>query len=95
MITKKIQINIDEETKYGKFSDSMYFTEEEFNELSEKEVNSRIEERLIKWIDFMDNKPEDLGPTVEQLITHKEKLQALIDEAEGRIQEKINASIED
>lgn len=72
MITKRIQILIQEKD----FNDALYFTQEEFDLLSEKDIETQAQERYNNWLTFQQTQ-KDTPPHVntdEENIALKESL---------------------
>lgn len=68
-INKFIQVRISENTEIGQFNDAIYYTEDEFNKLSEDDINVSIKERVDNWVAFVkeQSSKEPVPPTVEDL----------------------------
>ncbi len=67
---KDIRIYFEEDTKYGKFSDALYFNIEPL----QTEVNSLIQERIDKYVANLGNPPKVIEPTKAEL---QEKFDAI------------------
>lgn len=76
MITKRIQILIKEDTKFGKLNDALYFSEEEYAKLDEKDIQIAVDERVQNYEAnqqaIKDTPPVE--PTEAELIAIKESL---------------------
>ena len=47
----RIQVKINKDTPIGKFNDAMYFTKDQFDALTNQEVNDKAQERVQNWRD--------------------------------------------
>ena len=94
--TIRIQLRFSEETKFGHFEDVLFFTEEEWEKRNDDDIAKTKQERINKWVDYMENPPSTAEPT-------KEELQAMLVEFEAQTielerlkiqtQEKIDAKL--
>jgi hypothetical protein len=83
----RIQVLIKEQTEVGEFQDALYFTEEEYASLSEKDIQKMIDTRIENWVNQVQNPPIPEEPTKEDLESQKIELQKHIDEVELKISE--------
>ena len=51
----RIQYMINENTEYGKFNTALYFTVEQYNSMSQEELDSLIAEQVNSWKIFIEN----------------------------------------
>lgn len=54
------------ETKYGAYSDTLWFTEEEYAALSEEQIEEMKQQRVANWINLIEN-----PPVFEEVITEE------------------------
>lgn len=83
-----IKVEFTEEVNGNKFTDSLYFTPEEYEAISEKKLNSLKKERVDNFKAFIDNPPEPIEPTKEELEQSKEILAEQLAKLEESIQAK-------
>lgn len=83
-----IKVEFTEEVNGNKFTDSLYFTPEDYEALSEKQLNSLKKERVDNFKAFIDNPPEPIEPTKEELEQSKEILAEQLAKLEESIQAK-------
>lgn len=85
-----IQIRIKEQTEIGEFNDSLYYTQEEFNNLSEMELQNAIKIRVDKWVAFVKEQPKiiPVEPTKEELEVRKLELEMELNEIISKIATK-------
>jgi len=60
-----IFISFEFQTKYGKYSDTLLFSEEEYKFLSEEQIQFMKQKRLNNWIQFIENCSFNLGSEEE------------------------------
>ena len=84
-----IKVEFTEEVNGNKFTDSLYFTPEDYEALSEKQLNSLKKERVDNFKAFIDNPPEPIEPTKEELEQQKQMLQDQVAELDARIVKKL------
>jgi len=89
MTEKYIQIRIKEDTKHGQFRDALYFTEEEYDKLSEQDLQAKIDERVNNWVAIMDKPYVPYVPTEEELLLVKEEKLRELQEVEKKLAEII------
>ena len=83
-----IKVEFTEEVNGNKFTDSLYFTPEDYEALSEKQLNSLKKERVDNFKAFIDNPPQPPEPTKEELEQSKETLAAELERLNEKIQAK-------
>lgn len=83
-----IKVEFTEEVNGNKFTDSLYFTPEDYEALSEKQLNSLKKERVDNFKAFIDNPPAPPEPTKEELEQSKEILAEQLAKLEESIQAK-------
>jgi len=91
----RIQVLIKENTKYGEYNDALYFTQDEYYSLTEDDITKQIFQRVFNWADSIENAPEPVPPTKEELIAQQQSLleqkaqiEAQVAELDSRIAEK-------
>jgi len=67
MDTIKIQLSFSEETKYGTYNDSLYFTEEEYKQATLESIAALKQERVDKWIKVLTTPPPIVELTDEEI----------------------------
>lgn len=67
----KVIVNFTTMTKYGSFSDNLYFSEDEYTSLTN--LNNLMQQRVDNWIAYCDNPPAPVELT-------KDDLQAQLDQ---------------
>lgn len=72
-----VQVKIKEQTELGEFSDALYFTLAEFNNLTEVDLQEAIKVRVNKWVTFVKKQKNiiPIKPTMEELEAKKLKLE--------------------
>lgn len=82
-----IQYRIKEQTKHGEFNDAIYFTQEEFELLNQKDLESEVSTRINTWVNFVDeqSKMSSIEPTKEVLELMKSELQKKLDSVEEKL----------
>ena len=82
-----VQVYFCEETKYGTYSDALYFTQDEFPLKSKNDIASLIQERIDAYIDNVENSKtpkeltkEELESAIAELDSQKAELQNKLDE---------------
>lgn len=82
----KIQVRFSKETKHGRYSDSLYFTPEDYETLLPEQLEAMKEERVNRWVTMMDNRVVH-EPTEEDLLREKERLEEELAELNARLGE--------
>ena len=85
---KYIQIRIRENTEVGQFSDALYFTEDEFNNLDPKDLELMVQERVNNWITAINTPSIPIEVTKEQLQEQAIELQRQLEDIQWKISEK-------
>ena len=77
----RVQIKFKENTKYGIFTDALYFTQAEFDALTIDDLKVKKKEHTDKWVYFVEteSKKESPPPTEEELLAQQAELQAQLD----------------
>lgn len=84
MDTVKIQVRFSKETRHGRYSDSLYFTPEDYETLLPEQLEAMKGERVNRWIAMMDNRVY-VEPAEEDLLREKERLEQELAELNARI----------
>jgi len=81
-ITKSVQIRFEEETEQGRFCDALYFTEEQYAKLSDKDIQVAIDERVANWVAVVTAPPMEPEPVSDEELQAQEtaKVDALLDQ---------------
>ena len=74
----KVQIKFTEDTPYGTFSDTLYFTEAEYAAITKPEIKAMKQARTDAWLD-------QIAPPLSQLKDRESALMAQIDGLEQQI----------
>ena len=64
---KTIKIWFKVDTEKGAFQDALYFTEDEFNNLKNGEVETQAQARADAWVAFLNNPPIPVELTKEEM----------------------------
>ena len=83
-----IKVEFTRQVNGNNFTDSLYFTPEEYEAMSEKELEAKKQERVDNFQAFIDNPPEPAEPTKEELEQSKETLAAELERLNEKIQAK-------
>lgn len=70
----RIQVLIKEDTKFGEYNDSLYFSKDEYYSLTDDEITKQVFQRVFNWVDAIENAPVPLPPTKEELIAQQNAL---------------------
>lgn len=86
----KVQVVIDEETKYGTFRDALYFSHSDYAKLTDEEVEAQKNARREKWLLSMDAWFSTPTPkaTEGDLLKEKETLASRINEIDVLLEEQ-------
>jgi hypothetical protein len=84
MQTIMIQVRFTEDTPYGEYSDSIYFTQDEYNSIKQDGIDKIKQDRVGAWIERIKNPPTPIEPTKKQL----EEEQVVIEEQIASLQER-------
>jgi len=76
----RIQVLVDEQTKWGNYRDALYYTQEQYFSLSQEDIDKEVFSRIARWGDSIDNPPIQLEPTEEELLAQKQIIQDQIDQ---------------
>lgn len=63
----KIQVSFTEDTKHGLFADALYFTEDEWANIKQEEIDALKQARIDTWIQLRQHPLQPTEPTKEQL----------------------------
>lgn len=83
-----IKVEFTEEVNGQNFTDSLYFTPEEYDALSKKRLNKLKQERVDNFQAFIDNPPPPPEPTKEELEQAKEVAVEQLTKLEESLQAK-------
>ena len=67
MDTVKIQVLFSEETKYGTFTDALYFTQQEYAALTPLDIKQMEQQRIDNYVSSIDNAPPEKDLTKKEL----------------------------
>lgn len=62
-----IQVRFNEDTKYGNYSDALYFTQDQYALLTPEDINALAQARVDAWADFMSQPVLAHAETLEEL----------------------------
>lgn len=60
----KIQVGFSVDTPRGRYTDNLYFTQEEYKNITQQEIDAMKQARVNKWLAHVSQQPS--GPTKEQ-----------------------------
>ena len=84
-----IKVEFTRQVNGNNFTDSLYFTPEEYEAMSEKQLNVLKQERVDNFQAIIDNPPQPPEPTKEELEQQKQMLQDQVAELDARITKKL------
>ena len=89
----KVQVQFTADTKYGSYGDSLYFTEDEWAVLTEVKLESMKQQRIDKWVVYMDTvsslkviTKQELQEQLGNVTEHILQLQSRQSELQSQIQ---------
>ena len=83
-----IKVQFTRQVNGNNFTDSLYFTPEEYEAMSEKQMDKLKQERVDNFQAIIDNPPQPPEPTKEELEQSKETLAAELERLNEKIQAK-------
>ena len=81
----RIQVRIKVQTDVGEFNDALYFSKEEYEALTQSEIEIMKQARVDAWVNSVKNPPVYIEPTLEEL----KNLRIQYNEEVDRVMEKI------
>lgn len=82
----RVQVLISEDTVHGRFQDAIYFSLEEYNNLTEEALQSAKDARVNAWVESVTNASKvEYVPTKEDLQSEKAELSARLVEVEQQL----------
>ena len=91
----RYQVLVKEEVNGIEYKDAIYYTPEEWQTLTQKEVNDEIEKRVTNFDNAIKNPPVQVEPTVEELQAQKAELQAQLTAQIADLDAKIQTKTEE
>ncbi len=83
-----IRVWFEEQTKFGRYTDSLYFTPEDYEEITEEHLNTLKKERVDRWVENREKRKALVyEPTEEDLAAERDELELQKTELESRIAE--------
>ena len=76
----KIQVNIREQTRHGRFHDALYYTPEAWAKLTQAQLDADKQARVDAWIYRIEHPPVPVEPTDAELEEQKEEIDRQQDE---------------
>ncbi len=85
----RVQVIFTAETKYGSFTDALYFQFDEYPKLKKKDIESMKEERVNNYIKAIEDaaKAPKLEPTIEDLQATAATLEQQLEQVNSQIRE--------
>lgn len=83
-----IKVEFTREVNGNKFTDALYFTPEDYEDITDKELETLKQERVDNFKAFIENPPQPPEPTKEELEQSKEILAEQLAKLEESIQAK-------
>jgi hypothetical protein len=83
----QIIYRISEETEYGRYSDSLYYSLDDWAKLTQEELDAAIKQRVNGWIKAITTPPEPYIPTKEDLEAEVARVEMQKVDAENRLAE--------
>jgi hypothetical protein len=87
--SKLIQVRFSEDTEVGRFSDTLFFTEDEFAQKTQADIDALAQARIDAHVDRIKNPPAPVEPTLEELQEQKANLEAQLTADIEALQTKI------
>lgn len=84
----RIQVQFTRQVNGNNFTDSLYFTPEEYEAMSDKQLDKLKQERVDNFQAFIDSPQQPPEPTKEELEQSKETLAAELERLNEKIQAK-------
>jgi hypothetical protein len=82
----RVQILINEDTVHGRFQDAVYFSLDEYNNLTEETFQSIKNARVDAWVTSVtENSQRDFVPSKEDLQSEKAELAARMTELDEQL----------
>ena len=92
MINKniKIQVNFQADTEFGSFSDALYFSQSEYEALTEEQLTAMQNERIANFVQSIKDSQVVVEPTDEELLAEKVTIEQQIAQLEDRKEDIIS-----
>jgi len=84
----RIQVRFSEQTKYGTFTDALYFTQAEYDAISPEDINAQIQDRVANYIAAVEAPGQDVQPSKAELQAAKAELEAQVSDLNEKISKK-------
>lgn len=82
-----IQIIFKEQTKYGEYCDALYFTQEQYSNMKQEDIDVLKKERVDNWIKVIETPTVEIEPTQETLESEKMAIEEQINSLQLRASE--------
>lgn len=84
----RIQVLVTKDTPIGRYQDALYFSPDEFNAISQDDVDAMAQKRADDWVASVQAASKiDYVPTAEELQAQKADLQAQLDAVDTQLAE--------
>lgn len=82
-----VRVSISQNTRRGGYNDSLYYSRDEFDKLTDKEVQAAIDERVNSWLTFCDKQATivPVDPSDDELKAQKTEYERLIAEIDEKL----------
>ena len=87
-ISVSVQVKFTEQTKYGSFTDALYFSPDEFSTISQDDIKALIKNRVDNYISVVETPTQDVEPSKAELQESRAELAAQIAELDSQIAKK-------
>lgn len=71
---KSIKVSFKVETVKGTYQDCLYFTESEYNALTQQDIDALGQKRADDWVAFLNNPPAPVELTPEELQAESDRV---------------------
>lgn len=70
-----VQVRFSEQTAYGQYQDALYYTQDDYANLKQADLDAAKEARVNNWVDSIENAPIPEEPSLESLQVYKGELE--------------------
>jgi hypothetical protein len=88
----RVQVQFSEDTEVGKYNDALYFTQEEYEQLTQKQIDAIKKQRVDNWVNIIktpviqkEQTKEELQIQEQQLINQKASIESQLSEVSSKI----------
>ena len=85
MDTIIVQVQFEAETAYGKFRDALNIPSDEYDLLSQVEIDDMKQARIDKWVAYMKNPPASKPETKSEAQSRASELSKMLTELNAKI----------